>query len=63
VDRMVRGIVGFEIPITRLEGKLKLSQNRSPADREGVVAALSGSGQALDREMAALMAAVDGQGG
>jgi len=63
VDRMVGGIVGFEIPITRLEGKLKLSQNRSPADREGVVAALSGSGQALDREMAALMAAVDGQGG
>ncbi|MGG7516635.1 FMN-binding negative transcriptional regulator [Allorhizobium undicola] len=35
-----KGIVGIEIEITSLEGKLKASQNRSPADREGVVSGL-----------------------
>ena len=33
---MMDGIVGFEMVITRLEGKYKLSQNRSQADRENV---------------------------
>ena len=35
--KLLRGIVGFEISITRLEGKLKLSQNRSAADVRGVI--------------------------
>jgi transcriptional regulator len=35
-----RAIVGLEIEITRLEGKLKLGQNRTRADREGVIAEL-----------------------
>lgn len=43
VEGMLRGIVAFEIPIERLEGKLKLGQNRPPADRAGVVRALRGS--------------------
>ncbi len=34
---MLRGIVGFRIEITRLEGKLKMSQNREPAERKGVI--------------------------
>jgi transcriptional regulator len=34
---MIQGIVGFEIAIDRLEGKFKLSQNRSAADQQGVV--------------------------
>ena len=34
---MLRGIVGFRIEITRLEGKLKMSQNREAAERKGVV--------------------------
>ncbi|MFI5508546.1 FMN-binding negative transcriptional regulator [Mycobacterium sp. NPDC051804] len=34
------GIVGLEITVTRVEGKAKLSQNRSEADRRGVVAGL-----------------------
>src|SRR5206468_2683175 len=38
--KMLRGIVAFEIPITRLEGKFKLSQNRSERDRQLVIAAL-----------------------
>lgn len=34
--RMLAGIVGFRIPIARIEGKFKLSQNRSEADRRSV---------------------------
>jgi transcriptional regulator len=40
---MMRGIVAFEMPIERLEGKFKLSQNRSTRDRERVIAALAHS--------------------
>jgi transcriptional regulator len=49
VDKMLRGIVGLEIPIRRLAGKWKLSQNRVPADRLGVAAGLE------DAELAALV--------
>ena len=55
VEQMMRGIVGFEIPIARLEGKSKLSQNRSETDRRQVVAALRASGRAGDAEVAARM--------
>jgi transcriptional regulator len=41
IDGMLRGIVGFAIPITRLEGKWKMSQNRPAEDRAGVVAGLT----------------------
>lgn len=34
-------IVAFEIPVARLEGKFKLSQNRTPSERAGVIEALS----------------------
>jgi transcriptional regulator len=34
----VRGIVGIEVEITRLVGKWKLSQNRTPEDQLGVIA-------------------------
>ena len=40
----LKGIVGIEIPITRLEGKWKVSQNRSDADRTGVAAGLRAAG-------------------
>jgi transcriptional regulator len=36
---MLAGIVGFRIPITRIEGKFKLSQNRPEVDRRAVQAA------------------------
>jgi transcriptional regulator len=36
IAAQVRGIVGVEIPIDRLEGKWKVSQNRAEADRRGV---------------------------
>ena len=56
LDKMIRAIVGFEIEITRLEGKLKLSQNRSEHDQQRVVAALGQSENPLERGVAALMA-------
>jgi transcriptional regulator len=40
---MMGGVVGFEMPVSRLEGKYKLSQNRSHADRHSVAHALLGS--------------------
>jgi transcriptional regulator len=38
ITGQVKGIIGIEIPITRIEGKWKMSQNRPEADRRGVVA-------------------------
>lgn len=40
VEKMLTAIVGIEIPVTRLLGKWKASQNRTPADRERVVRGL-----------------------
>ena len=40
VDKMVTAIVGIELPVTRLLGKWKTSQNRPARDRAGVVAGL-----------------------
>ena len=56
IDRMLRGIVAFEIPIDRLEGKAKLSQNRPPGDRARVRAALAAGDDPLARAVAELMA-------
>jgi transcriptional regulator len=52
----IRAIVGIEIPIVRIEGKWKVSQNRPVADREGVVAGLRAQGDEASAEMAALVA-------
>lgn len=56
IDRMLRGIVGIEIEITRLEGKHKLSQNRNRVDRAKVIAGLN-DGAHHERELAAYMTA------
>jgi transcriptional regulator len=45
VQGMLKGIVGFTIPLTRLEGKWKMSQNRPAEDRAGVVAGLAADGR------------------
>jgi transcriptional regulator len=55
IQQMLAAIVGFEIAITRMTGKWKLSQNRTPAERAGVVAALSALPDDASREMAALV--------
>ena len=55
LDKLSPGIVGLEIAITRLEGKFKLSQNRSAADKAGVIVALAQSPDQTAREVAELM--------
>lgn len=57
MDKMLQAIVAFEIPITRLEGKFKLSQNRSEADQTRVISALAESSYPPDQEVSALMQA------
>lgn len=44
IDTMVKAIVGIEIPITRLIGKFKLSQNREAGDIAAAANALKGRG-------------------
>ena len=55
IKGMVRGIIGFAIPVARLQGKFKLSQNRNMADRHSVVAALRGENYPGATDVAALM--------
>jgi transcriptional regulator len=57
IAAQLRGIVGLRMPITRLEGKRKMSQNRNAADRAGVAAGLAASGRLSDREAALLIPA------
>lgn len=57
IDKMLSLIVGFEFSIATLSGKWKMSQNRSPADREGVMRSLQNSDDADSHEMAAMLAA------
>ncbi|HEY6860953.1 MAG TPA: FMN-binding negative transcriptional regulator, partial [Pseudolabrys sp.] len=52
---MLRGIVGFRLAITRLEGKWKMSQNREMKDRDGVVRGLEKRGVGDDLEMAEII--------
>lgn len=54
-QKMLAAIVAFSVEVTRLEGKLKLSQNRAPVDRERVREAHA-AGSPDERELAALMA-------
>lgn len=54
-DRLARGTVGLRIPITRIDARKKLSQNRTDADRDAVITHLAGDGRysahGLAREM------------
>jgi transcriptional regulator len=59
VDGMIRGIVAFDLPIERLEGKAKLSQNRGAEDRVGAIQGLEATGEPLDTATAALMRAAN----
>ena len=55
VETMLKGIIGLDIAVTRLEGKYKLSQNRPAADRPGVVAALEAQNDPESHAVARLM--------
>jgi transcriptional regulator len=55
IASQLRGIIGVRIPVTRLEGKRKMSQNRLEADRIGVAAGLASSANPRDQEVAELI--------
>jgi transcriptional regulator len=53
---MIKGIVGLEIAVTRLEGKWKVNQNRLPQDRAGAIQGLRALGDPASEIMADLIA-------
>jgi len=58
IDGMLKAIVGFALPIIRLEGKWKLSQNRSAADLAGVRAGYAAEGDETAAALASAIAAL-----
>src|SRR5262249_52987630 len=56
LHKMMQAIVAFEVPMDRVEGKYKLSQNRSDADQDSVIEHLSGSPYRIEAELVRLMA-------
>ena len=56
VDRLQNGIVGIEVAVMKLEGKFKLSQNKSEQDQRNVIQHLDQQGE-LERGVAARMQA------
>ncbi|WP_262848329.1 FMN-binding negative transcriptional regulator [Mumia quercus] len=57
VEGQLRGIVGIEVVVDFVEGKAKLSQNRSDADRAGVIAGMRAEGDPESAAVADAMAA------
>ncbi len=55
IATQIKAIVGLEIPIQRIEGKWKVSQNRPAADQAGVIAGLRGGGADAEVMAAALV--------
>lgn len=55
METELKAIVGFEIPISRIEGKFKFNQNRSEEDRKGVIRALEKSDDPMQRIVAEVM--------
>jgi len=55
IAAQLKGIVGIEIPISRIEGKWKVSQNRPEADRQGVAEGLRAAPEEASQQMADLV--------
>jgi transcriptional regulator len=55
IRSQLNGIVGFRLPIARLEGNWKLSQNRSAEDRSGVIDGLKREGGQVETAIAHFM--------
>lgn len=55
IERLMAGIVGIEISLSSMQGKWKMSQNKSDSDHQGVVDGLSESDQAGTGETAEFM--------
>lgn len=60
VEKLLHGIVGFEIPIARAQGKWKMSQNRTREDRRGAAAGARCEGEPGAAAVAALMERFEG---
>lgn len=57
IKAQLRGIVGLKMPITRIDAKKKMSQNRKAEDRAGVIAGLEANDNPGDREVASMIPA------
>jgi transcriptional regulator len=55
VDQQLKAIVGLELVVERVEGKAKLSQNRSDEDRTGAIRGLRATGRPRDGQVAEVM--------
>jgi transcriptional regulator len=55
IEKQLRAIVGIEMTIDKVEGKAKLSQNRSEEDRSGVIEGLRREGGSRERELSRSM--------
>ena len=56
--KMMNGITAFEIVVTDLQGKKKLSQNRTEVERENIISSFSASADKNEQEIAAYMSAL-----
>ena len=59
-DKLAKGTMGLRIPITRVEARKKLSQNRTDVDRDSIIEHLSGEGRYSSAELADEMQRVEG---
>jgi transcriptional regulator len=59
IDSQLKAIVGFELPILRIEGKRKFNQNRSAEDRAGVINGLRALNDPRKTEVADLMQQIE----
>ena len=60
IEGLLKAIVGIEIPISKLEGKWKVSQNRPQKDRAGVTAGLRSTSDPVCEHMAKLIEGSEG---
>ena len=59
--KMIKGILTFDITVTDLQAKKKLSQNRTPIERDNIINKLNDSPHSNEQEIAAYMAAMKNQ--
>ncbi|MES2739417.1 MAG: FMN-binding negative transcriptional regulator [Pseudomonadota bacterium] len=58
LERLLTAIIGIEMPVNRIEGKWKVSQNRSPTDQATIATGLAADGTQASAAMAAMMSAL-----
>jgi transcriptional regulator len=61
IPKLARGIVGFTIPVTAMEGVWKVNQHRSEADRLGMIDGMEARGDSDSQEIAAVMRKIEAE--